>query len=342
MSSQLRIGLIGAGLIGERRLDVAKNLGLGRPVWVYDTNDARAKLVADKTGAKVARDSDEVISSADVDIVIVATPNHLLAELGERALRKGKHTLLEKPGAIRPEQVEDLIKAQEKTKRVCKIGYNHRFHPAALRMIEEVRSHDMGPLLWIRAAYGHGGRPGYEKEWRFQRELSGGGEITDQGVHLLDLLQSCSDETFTLAHAARQSAFYSSTEEDNGFLLLTAPSGAHAQLHCSVTQWKNVFRYEVATRNGLVVWQGLGNPNYGEERLSVYRRPPEGGAPDVEEQNFGHCGMESWEAEWRHFYDACARETVDVASSARDSRWVFRILADVHEKSRVVEVKGER
>lgn len=341
MQKELGIGLIGCGVIGERRLEVAKKLGLGKPVLVYDTNPARAELVAGKVGARVARDADEITQSPEVGIVIVATPNHLLAELGERALRKGKHALLEKPGAILSEQVDDLIKAQTNHRFVCKIGYNHRFHPAAQKMMQEVRSGELGDVLWIRAAYGHGGRPGYEKEWRFNPQLSGGGEIIDQGVHLLDLVQGCSPETFQLAHASRQNAFYTASEEDNGFLTLVAPSGAHAQLHCSVTQWKNLFRFEVATRKGLVVWNGLGNPNYGEERLTIYRRRPEGGAPDVEEQNFGHCGMESWEAEWRHFYQACASGNLEVDSSARDSRWIFDVIEDIREKSKVVAIQPQ-
>ncbi len=289
-----------------------------------------------KFGLPPARTAEEILDDPSIGIVVIATPNHCLAEMGARALRNAKHVLIEKPGAISAEQVETLIAAQEATGAVCKIGYNHRFHPAAQRLMREVSSGNHGRILWIRGAYGHGGRPGYEKEWRFNRALSGGGEIIDQGVHLLDLVQGCGDEIFSLQFASRLSAFYPSTEEDNGFLVLQSLSGAVAQLHCSVTQWKNLFRFEVATERSLWQWEGLGNPNYGEERLTIYRRKPQGGAPDREVLEFGHCGMESWEGEWRHFYNACQQKDSPVASSVRDSRWIFGVLTQVRERSRVV------
>ena len=46
---------------------------------------------------------------------------------------------------------------------------------------------DSGPLLSIRGRYGHGGRPGYDREWRAIPEKAGGGELLDQGAHLIDL-----------------------------------------------------------------------------------------------------------------------------------------------------------
>jgi predicted dehydrogenase len=336
--ANLNIGLIGGGVIGERRLDVALKTGLGRPVMAYDPAPERAALLERKFGLRIARSADEIIESPEVGIAVIATPNHCLAELGTRALSLGKHVLIEKPGAIAAEQIDALVRAQGDSGLVCKIGYNHRFHPAAQRLLREVSSGNHGRILWIRAAYGHGGRPGYEKEWRFNRELSGGGEIIDQGVHLLDLVQGCGDEIFSLQFASRLSAFYPSTEEDNGFLVLQSLSGAVAQLHCSVTQWKNLFRFEVATERALLTWDGLGNPNYGEERLTIYRRKPQGGAPDREVLDFGLCGMESWEGEWRHFYGACVKRDPRVCSSARDSRWIFGILTQVRERSRVISL----
>jgi predicted dehydrogenase len=45
----------------------------------------------------------------------------------------------------------------------------------------------MGELMFLRARYGHGGRVGYDKEWRADPKLSGGGELIDQGIHLIDL-----------------------------------------------------------------------------------------------------------------------------------------------------------
>src|SRR4029079_4059810 len=67
------------------------------------------------------------------------------------------------------------------------VGFNHRFHPAIARAVGEARSGEHGEILHVRARYGHGGRPGYDREWRADPARSGGGELIDQGMHLLDL-----------------------------------------------------------------------------------------------------------------------------------------------------------
>ena len=70
---------------------------------------------------------------------------------------------------------------------MVKVGFNHRFHPALAALAAEVHSGRHGELMHIRGRYGHGGRLGYDQEWRADPARSGGGELIDQGMHLLDL-----------------------------------------------------------------------------------------------------------------------------------------------------------
>jgi predicted dehydrogenase len=64
--------------------------------------------------------------------------------------------------------------------KILKVGFNHRHHPAVWRPIRLFGSRELGKILFMRAVYGHGGRPGYDREWRADAELSGGGELLDQ------------------------------------------------------------------------------------------------------------------------------------------------------------------
>lgn len=320
----MRIGLVGCGGVGEKRLRAIQQTGLGEIALLCDTDGGRAARLAETFGAKAAIEPGAIFADNTIGVVIVATPNSFLAEYALGALESGKSVLVEKPGAISSQQIASLIAATSERGPYCKVGYNHRFHPAALRIQEELESGAWGELLWVRAAYGHGGRPGYEREWRFQRELSGGGELIDQGVHLLDLVRWWADEPLSLLASHRFNAFYRSDLEDNAFLSLRAPSGCFVQLHCSATQWKNLFRVEIATENGLLVWEGLGSPNYGEERLTLHRRNPEGGAPRTESETFGT--DDSWAAEWRHFYDFLVGEAKWLYSGIDESEWIFGIL----------------
>jgi len=313
----LRIGLIGCGAMGEKRLAAVQRTNLGTISAVFDTDDTRAQRVAKQYQAKRAEEPGEVWNLCDIGIV--ATPNALLAPRALEGLDQDKFVLVEKPGAIGRAELERICRPK------CKIGYNHRFHPAARAIAKNLKD-----PLWIRAAYGHGGRPGYENEWRMQRELSGGGDILDKGVHLLDLARYWLKDELVVKGAIRQNAFYPSSEEDNGFLLLKTKQGLPLTLHCSATQWKNLFRVEIGARDDLWVWEGLGSTNYGPERLTRYRRNPAGGKPDETTETFPDASDQSWDEEWRHFYGFAAGEVPDLISSAQDSLPLFETLESIY------------
>ena len=115
-----------------------------------------------------------------------------------------------------------------------RVGYNHRFHPALRKAREIVDSGASGPLMFLRGRYGHGGRKGYDREWRADPKLSGGGELIDQGVHLIDLASWFLGEFPTVeGHAATY--FWDMKVDDNAFLSLRTAGGpdgvAPRQLH---------------------------------------------------------------------------------------------------------------
>ena len=70
---------------------------------------------------------------------------------------------------------------------MIKVGFNHRYHPAFILAKKLIKKNKIGDLKYIRAVYGHGGRKKYNKEWRFNKKISGGGELIDKGSHLIDL-----------------------------------------------------------------------------------------------------------------------------------------------------------
>ena len=127
----------------------------------------------------------------DVDLVVVATVHDALAGIALRAVEAGKHVLVEKPGATRRSRCASSRDAAAAQRSCVRVGFNHRFHPALLEAREHRGQRPLGPLMFVRARYGHGGRLGYEQEWRADREPRGGGELVDQGIHLIDLVRSC-------------------------------------------------------------------------------------------------------------------------------------------------------
>jgi predicted dehydrogenase len=274
----MRFAILGCGLIGGKRL---RSLRPGdQVVAVADPVLPRAQaLAAQARGAVALTDWRAAIERADVDAVFVATSNDALAPATMAAIEAGKHVLVEKPAARNPDELVPLIAAAERKGICAQVGFNHRYHPALQQARRLLDTGTLGPLMFIRARYGHGGRPGYDKEWRARPEISGGGELLDQGVHLIDLSRwFLGDFPHVAGHIA--TFFWDMPAEDNGFLLLRTAEGQVAWLHATWTEWKNTFSFEIFTRDAKLHIEGLGG-SYGVEKLSFYKMKPEMGPPET-------------------------------------------------------------
>ncbi len=201
-----------------------------------------------------------------MDLVIVATTNDALAKVTLAAVQRGKHVLVEKPAARSAAELEPVLAAAASAGAVVQVGFNHRYHPAFRKARALIDEGALGPLLYIRGRYGHGGRIGYDREWRADPAIAGGGELLDQGVHLIDLARwFLGDFVEVSGHVATY--FWDMPVEDNGFLSVRTAGGQSAWLHASCTEWKNLFSFEIFGRDGKLQIDGLGG-SYGVERLA--------------------------------------------------------------------------
>ena len=238
-------------------------------------------------------------SHPEIDAVVVATFNQGLLPVTLHALENGKHVLCEKPLGRNAGEAEQMVRAAARHERILKTGFNHRHHPALSLAHNLAQAGKIGPLMSLRAAYGHGGRPGYDQEWRGNPELAGGGELLDQGVHIVDLCRWFLGEFVQVSGMLSTWFWQVAPLEDNGFALLRTAGGQIATIHTSWTQWKNLFRMEIFGRDGYLVVQGLGG-SYGPEQLTMGLRRPESGPPLEETWEFPGPDI-SWQAEWQEF-----------------------------------------
>jgi predicted dehydrogenase len=318
--------IIGCGLIGNKR---AGTLPQGSLKLASDLDTAKASALVSRHGGQVAAKASEVFTHPEVDIVLVSAANAALAPLTKLALENGKHVLVEKPGAINSQQLREIESAMASSSSLIRIGYNHRFHPAFRKAYELVKEEDLGDLMFIRARYGHGGRVGYNREWRADPKLSGGGELIDQGVHLIDLAASFMGEIATVeGHAATY--FWDMPVDDNAFLSLRTAAGQTAWLQVSCTEWKNLFSFEVYFKRAKLHIEGLGG-SYGLERLSYYKMLPEMGPPETVIYEYPR-GDTSWALELDEFLEDIRCHRVP-NPGLREGRQVLEIVERIYEKS---------
>jgi len=294
----VNIAIVGCGLIGRRRAHARMG---ARLMICADTDIARAQeLALSAEGCVATPDWRSAIGRSDVEVVIVAVPHHALAEITHAAIQAGKHVLVEKPAARDAGELRPLVALAEKQGVLVRVGFNHRYHRAFRRAREITDSGALGPLMYLRARYGHGGRVGYESEWRAKPELSGGGELIDQGVHLIDLSRWFLGD-FSEIGGYAHTYFWNMAVDDNVFLLLKTAKKQVAFLHASCTEWKNTFSFELFGRNGKLQIDGLGG-SYGVERLHYYKMLPQMGPPETTVWEFP-MDDDSWEVEFAEFLE---------------------------------------
>ncbi|HXF10573.1 MAG TPA: Gfo/Idh/MocA family oxidoreductase, partial [Desulfuromonadaceae bacterium] len=287
------------------------------------------ELVKLAQGGRAIADFKQAVADPQVDAVVVATINSELAPIAAAAIKAGKHVIVEKPAGISVQQIDELI-ALEKKHGVCvRVGFNHRYHPAFQKAREIFESGIMGELMFLRARYGHGGRIGYDKEWRADPKLSGGGELIDQGIHLIDLAGWFLGEFKTVdGHA--DTYFWKMPVDDNAFLDLKTARGQTAWLHVSCTEWKNLFSFEIYGRVTKLHIEGLGG-SYGVEKLYHYQMKPEMGIPDTKVYEFPGPD-ESWKIEANKFEDDVRAKRRPDAGLAQ-ARSALQIVETIYEKS---------
>jgi predicted dehydrogenase len=342
----IRIGIVGAGLIGKKRAEAIASLaGNLRVDLVSDIDGDKAGELGRSCGAAGCADWRQLTRRNDIDAVIVATPNKFIHEIAISALELGKHVLCEKPLGRNATEAEAIWSKAKEQGLILKTGFNHRFHPAVRKARQIVEDGGIGRIFLVRAVYGHGGRPGYDKEWRASRDLAGGGELLDQGVHVIDLFRwfvGEFDEVF-----GRVASYYWDMEvEDNAFAMFRRGGGQTATMHTSWTQWKNKFLFEIIGEKGYLVLDGLG-ASYGTERLIVGKRRTRdgivmdstlgiqyaGGMPEEDILEFPGPDI-SWCEEMKEFASAIM-ENREPIGSGYDGLMANRLVGAVYESAKL-------
>ena len=265
---KINIGLIGCGVVGFKRLKNLPNsfnlIGCADPLIFFKKIDIK------KNNILLTENWKNLLNLKNLEAVIISTTHHLHSKIMLECIKKNIHVFVEKPAGVSLKETKKIIsKLNSKRNLRVRVGFNHRFHPAFLKAKELVDKNKIGKIIYIRAIYGHGGRLNYEKEWRFKKNLSGGGELIDKGSHLIDLsrlfLGNIKINSFNL-----KTYFWKMKLEDNCFLNLENKNGSLAFLHASCTEWKNKFIFEIFGKSGKIEINGLGK-SYGPESLTYYK-----------------------------------------------------------------------
>jgi predicted dehydrogenase len=330
----MKVGLIGAGLQGKRRVRALEQFQGAELAMVADTNLDAAQSLARKMHCQATTKWEEVIARQDVEVLIICIPTYLHAPVSIAAAKRGMHILCEKPLARTIEEAEEMLSTCQSNKVTLKCGFNLRHHPGIQQAKEWLDEGRIGEPINLRLRYGIGGRPGYDREWRADPQMSGGGQLMDQGVHGLDLARYFLGD-FAEVFGFLQTGFWDVAPlEDNAFALLRTNKRQLASLHVSWTQWKNLFSLEIFGHYGYILVEGLGG-SYGVERIAFGRR--DFSKPFGEEVIEYRGEDTSWYKEWEEFTDAIkvGREPL---GNGYDGLQALKLAFAIYESARTRQV----
>lgn len=331
----MNVAIVGCGSVGQKRASILekadkKGLTVKLVACVDQIKDRADSLASQFPGCESFTDWRTVLQREDIDIVIIATMHASLAEIGLAAVKAGKHILLEKPAGKHSQELNDVMTAVKHSDTIARVGFNHRYHRAFRKARELVDDNELGDLMFVRARYGHGGRVGYDQEWRANPELSGGGELIDQGVHLIDLARWFLGDFDTIEGFAH-TYFWNMPVDDNGFLLLKTPRKQTAFLHASCTEWKNTFSFEIYGRKGKIDINGLGG-SYGVEKIAFYKMLPNMGPPETSVWEYPMID-DSWEVEFIEFLDDIKTKR-QPSAGLQDAYAALKIVEEIYRISK--------
>ena len=323
----MKTGIIGAGLQGKRRSQAIKEFNDTELLIVADSDRERAERLAAEMACEATTDWQSVVARDDIEAVIICTPPDSHPEICNAAARQGKHVLCEKPLARNPEEAQQMVNAAAENGIRLKCGFNLRYHPGIQQARQWLNEGIIGEPLFIRSCYGIGGSPDYEKNWRAKPQISGGGQLMDQGMHTIDLARYFLGE-FSEASGFTQTCYWDiAPAEDNAFALLKTAKGQVASIHVSWTQWRNLFSFEIFGKDGYARVEGLGG-SYGVEKAILGKREF---LKPFEERIIDFRGADkSWQVEWKEFTDAIS-EKREPSGNGQDGLAAIKIAYAVYE-----------
>lgn len=321
----LNLALIGCGNIGFKRISNLPKCYSFK--GCFDINIQKATELCKTFGGIVFESYEKILENRYVDVVVISTTHNAFYEICMKCIQSNKHVFLEKPGGKSLHELEQISFASKKQNVKIGIGFNHRFHRSIMKAKKIINDNEIGDLMFMRARYGHGGRKNYNKEWRALPELSGGGELIDQGSHLIDLTRHFLGEIKSQKSMVK-TYFWDMKVDDNAFMILETNLNKTSFLHVSCTEWKNTFSLEIYGKKGKIDIFGLGG-SYGTERITLYTMLPQMGPPDSQTWEYLTPDL-SWKVELEEFYQLVLNQNNNMPT-IQDAVENMKIISEIYK-----------
>jgi predicted dehydrogenase len=325
----LKVGIAGYGVVGKRRrecVDIHPEMELTAVCDQFFTDNSTID------GIRCYRDYKHMLQE-NLDVLIVCLTNDIASKVTVAGLVSGLHVFCEKPPGRDVADIASVIEVEKKyPKQKLKYGFNHRFHDSVVEAIRIVRSKELGELINLRGVYGKSQLITFnQSDWRTKREISGGGVLLDQGIHMVDLMRLFAGE-FIEIHSFIENSHWNYDVEDNAYALMRTADGKVAILNSSATQWRHRFHLDINLENGSLILGGIlsGSKSYGAETLTVVYANPENDRGNPKEVTTHYNDDPSWYKEIQEFVDTILYDRDVNNGSSDDALQTMKLVYNIY------------
>ncbi|WP_186445856.1 Gfo/Idh/MocA family protein [Paenibacillus cremeus] len=268
---KLKIGLIGLGNIGGHHVNYLSTMDNVELVGVCDINKAKADEVAAKAGTTAYYSHTELFDKSGLEAVIIAVPHYDHTPISIEAFERGLHVLCEKPLAVHVNDANKSIAAYEAAKQsnpdlVFGLMFQERTFPFYMKIKNFIQSGELGQLTratWIHTDWFRSQRYYDSGDWRATWAGEGGGILTNQCPHTLDMYQWLFGVPAQITGHAHIGKYHHIEVEDEVTAYFEHANGMIGHLIVTTAELPGTNRLEIIGENGKLVYEN--------EKLVFYR-----------------------------------------------------------------------
>jgi predicted dehydrogenase len=326
--NKLKVGIAGFGIVGKRRFEYIKSHPNLEVVAVCDQNYT---IDGDENGVMCFTNYNKLLL-LDLDILFVCLPNDIAPIVTIAGLKKGFHVFCEKPPG---KSVEDILSVifEEKIHNNLKLmyGFNHRYHDSVKMALSIIKNKELGDIINIRGVYGKSKIVSFKNGWRSERNISGGGILLDQGIHMVDLIRLFCGE-FQDIKSFISNDYWKHDVEDNAYAIMKNNKGIVAMLNSTATQWQHKFNLEITLTDGYMELHGIlsGSKSYGEEEIIIGKRDEDSENGQMEVRKIKYLQDNSWKDEIYYFAECVINNKPILNGSSDDALKTMQLVYQIY------------
>ena len=246
----MNFAAIGLGSFGQKRAKAIKDSEQGKLVAIFDTN----KDIANKASKDLevpVKDYKDILKDSTVDVIAICTPNKFHKDIIIDALKANKNVFCEKPLARNFKEAEEIHEVAKNSKKIVQVGSNHRYFESVKYAKKLVDEGAIGELISFNGRIGHNGER-LKDSWFWNKEISGGGTLLDNGCHLLDLSRYFLGNFQSGTGSISNSYWKNLDVEDTASGIFKTEKGKTSTIFCSWRLMSGYFFFELNGTEGYI------------------------------------------------------------------------------------------